>query len=93
MRLILDTPTHTIAIPDTATAGAARVIETSAFLDRFPEDALENIADQKSAGQAFILRVQSSARINLDDDKVIAALNRLVAAGVIDAEQKAAILA
>ncbi len=90
MRKVLDTPTHTIEIPDDGVfAGPPRIIPVVDFLDRLGTTALDKIILSNAvASRSFVLRLQISKVVSMDAPGFSAALDRLVP-GIISAQERA----
>lgn len=91
MKLVLDTATHKIRVPDDAVIGGPpRVIPTADFLDRLGATALDKIvASNAIAAKAFVLRLQISGQVSLDAPGFSAALDRLQTTGILTAQERA----
>lgn len=90
MKKLLDTPTHTIEVPADAVVNAPpRIISTPDFIERLGAAALDKIvASNAVAAKSFVLRLQTSAQVELDAPGFSAALDRMVPA-VITAQERA----
>lgn len=96
MIILLDTPTHKIEIPDGSTTSAppVRVISTDSFIDRIPLTAYNTIANHANAdAKAFMSALNSRDTIDLDNDKTIYYIDRMVTATLITQAEADVILA
>lgn len=91
MKKILDTPTHSISVPDDAVLGGKpRIIPTPDFIERLPDAAIDKlVASNADAAKAFVFKLQTSRDINLDSPRLIAALDKMVAAAILTAQERA----
>lgn len=94
MKLILDTPTHQIRVPDDAVVGGPpRIIDQAEFFQRFPVSVIDAmLASNTPAAKSFLLRMRIVAEVNLDSPQLIVALNRMVPA-ILTAQERTDVLA
>lgn len=95
MKKILDTPTHKISVPDDAVLDApTRTIDTADFIERMPDAAIDKlVGDARPSVKAFVFKLQTSRTIDLDAPRLVAALDRMVQAGILSAPERAALTA
>lgn len=95
MKTVFETATHKIEVPVDATVGGApRIIPTPDFVERLPDAAIDKlVASNAAAAKAFIFKLQTARDINLDSPRLIAALDKMVTAGILTAQERANALA
>ena len=90
MIILLDTPTHKIEIPDGSTTSAPpiRVISTDSFVDRIPRAAFEVIANHASTeAKTFMAALNARSNIDLDNEKTVYYIDKMLLAGLITQQE------